>query len=157
MTSKAVGQIKAVATTAVGAVVGALAGGPVGLAIGLAAGAGVDIFRKRAAPGAAGVGPTAAFAAPVAQAAAPGVPTAAAAVAQVPSLPPGADVKAATTAVKLMLIGHPAEVAPGRSWLTTFQKSVGLPGTGAMDAPTRSLLILAEPLAKQLPTPTILG
>lgn len=72
-------------------------------------------------------------------------------------LPAGADINAGTTAVKLMLLGHQAEVNPARSWLSQFQSSVGLPATGAMDPATRAMLNKATPLAANLPTPTILG
>lgn len=73
------------------------------------------------------------------------------------TLPATANVQAASTAIALMKLGHQAEVTPAASYLRTFQTSVGLPATGAMDPTTRAYLNLATPAAASLPTPTILG
>lgn len=149
-------KVGAVGVTATAGVVGALAGGPIGLGVGLAGGALVDYLRSRANKAAVGnpVTPPPAAVPPVVQVAL-ATPSAA------PGLPPGADKAAASNAVHLMLLGQPAEVAPAKSWLTGFQKSVGLPQTGALDATTRKLLVLATaggPFdASRLPATTILG
>jgi len=73
------------------------------------------------------------------------------------ALPPGADVNAATSATRLMLLGNQAEVAPAAMWLKQFQASVGLPATGVLDPTTRAQLNKATDLARQLPATTILG
>lgn len=144
--------ISKVGATAAGAVVGAMAGGPIGLGIGVVAGGVVDYLRSKKQ-------------APVPHLAVPitAPPTSQMlATAPAPSgLPAGADKGAASSAVHLMLLGQPAEVNPAKSWLTTFQKSVGLPATGALDSATRSMLILATAGgtydAAKLPAKTILG
>lgn len=141
--------------TLAGAVGGALAGGPVGLAVGAAGGAAIDYLRawhgKKAVPGAKTPLPVP-----------PQVQVALATPSAAPGLPATADKAAAASAVRLMLLGKPAEVAPAKAWLTTFQKSVGLPGTGALDATTRKLLVIAtagvpSSDASTLPATTILG
>jgi hypothetical protein len=161
MATTALQKVGAVSATMAGGVGGALAGGPIGLAVGLAGGAAIDLLRARMKKPAAGASPTAVALAATPAAIPPAVHVALATPSATPGLPPGADKAAATSAVHLMLLGQPAEVAPAKSWLSGFQKSVGLPATGALDATTRQLLILATAGgvydASKLPAKTILG
>ncbi len=143
-------KVEAVAAAAILGGLGALFVGPVGFAVGLAVGVGIDallLHAKKAAgfesgPPAPGV---------VANAMIPGTA----------SLPPAADRDAASKATLLMSLaastGHTGEIAPAKFWLTKFQTSVGLPATGALDAASRAMLVLAAPSAANLPAKTVLG
>ena len=146
---KKVGEASA---TLVGAVGGAMAGGPVGLAVGAAGGLAVDLLRAHLAKP-----PAARTPAPIP----PQVAVALATPSAAPGLPATADKAAAGSALRLMLLGKPAEGAPAKAWLSKFQTSVGLPATGALDATTRKLLIIAtaggSPDPSNLPAVTILG
>lgn len=142
-------KVEAVAAAAVLGGLGALFGGPVGLAVGLAVGVGVDallLHVKRS--GAPMVMPP------------PGV-ISNAMIPGAPGLPPTADRDAAFKAATLMLVaastGHTAETTPAKFWLTKFQTSIGMPGTGALDPATRAMLVLAAPNAASLPAKTVLG
>lgn len=160
--------VEAVGVTIVGVGVGALIGGPVGAGIGLAAGAIIDVIllRHRRTP----------FGAP--QSGVPGFVPGVVQQAMVPggqSLPPGADTVAASKVTALLLLaaggsnaalqlgssGPSKFVGPAKSWLGKFQASVGMPVTGALDAQTRALLVLATTGgtydASKLPATTILG
>jgi hypothetical protein len=164
--------LEAVGVTVVGVGVGALIGGPVGAGIGLAAGAIIDIIllRHRRTPfgapqGMPGQGVPGFVPGVVQQAMVPGAQ----------SLPPGADVAAASKLTALLLLaaggsnarlqldnsGPSKFVGPATGWLKQFQASVGVPATGQLDAPTRALLVLATASgpydASKLPATTILG
>jgi hypothetical protein len=154
MASAFLEKVKTVAVTIVGGVGGALGGGPVGLGIGLVGGALVDVLRSKLAPSAAAM-PAAVIPGPLA----PGVPTPTAATGG--GLPPSADLAAASSAVHLMLLGQPNEVAPAQFWLKKFQASVGRPQSGQLDPTTRQMLTIATAGgafdASRLPATTILG
>lgn len=156
----AVQKVEAVAVTVVGSTIGALAGGPVGLAVGLVVGAAVDMLRARhaqtapmsvlAAAAAADVAPAPAMA----PAAAVSPIVAAAMTPGAPALPASADKDAARRATVMIRIGKPAELKPAQAWLMKFQVSVGLPPNGKLDNNTRSLLMLADPEAMNIPLKT---
>ncbi len=133
-------KVEVVGVTLTGAAVGALIGGPMGAGIGLTVGVVIDFLILHKKTQALGTIPPAGVIATVTA-----------------GLPPGANLDAANRAVTMMKLGNPAEVAPGRSWLTAFQASVNLPATGQLDPTTRAMLVLAVPGAASLPTPTILG
>jgi len=164
--------LEAVGVTVVGVGIGALIGGPVGAGIGLATGAIIDIIllRHRRTPFGApqdmpGQGVPRFVPGVVQQAMVPGGP----------SLPPGADLGAASKLTALLLLaasgptgglqlgaaGSGKFIGPAKSWLGQFQSSVGLPISGQLDAPTRAFLVLAtvggQYDASKLPATTILG
>ena len=84
--------------------------------------------------------------------------TAAAAAPQLTAgLPASANLQAAQSATRLLLLNGPAEASPARVWLQTFQSSIGLNPTGQLDQTTRAMLVKADPAAASIPTPSILG
>jgi hypothetical protein len=119
-----------------GGVFGALAGGPIGLGIGAALGLGAGlIFGKQAAP--------TALPAPAGPAPTVGTLTGLSLRPEQVGLPTSANMNAALTATRMLIINQPSMKTPAASWLKQFQTSVGLPGTGKLDPQTRAMLVQA--------------